>query len=98
MTIPKVKISTFDASLYLKSEEDMAGYLHACLEEGGPALFVEALGDVAKAKGMAQLARDTGLGRESLYKSLAPGSKPRFETIVKITSALGLSLDISSAR
>lgn len=87
-----VKMSKFDAVDYLNSEEMMAEYLAAAMEDDNPDVFLAALADVAKARGMAQLAEDTGLGRESLYKTLSPGAKPRFETIVKITKALGVPL------
>lgn len=87
-----VKISKFDAVDYLDSKEMMAEYLAAAMEDDNPDVFLAALADVAKARGMAQLSKDTGLGRESLYKTLSPGAKPRFETIVKITKALGVPL------
>ncbi|MDR2726293.1 MAG: putative addiction module antidote protein [Candidatus Adiutrix sp.] len=90
----KIKISNFDASRFLSSEESIAEYLKACLEEGGYELFVQALGDAAKARGMTQLAKEAGVGRESLYKSLAPGGNPSFKTVYKIASALGLSFNI----
>ncbi len=93
----EIKISDFDASEYLRTDEDIAGYLKACLEEGGQDLFIKALGDVAKAKGMSQLAKETGLGRESLYKSLVSGGNPHFKTVLKITQALGLTLDFKTA-
>ena len=87
-----VKVSKFDAVDYLDSEEMMVEYLAAAVEDDNPDVFLAALADVAKDRGMAQLAKDTGLGRESLYKTLSPGAKPRFETIMKITKALGVSL------
>lgn len=87
-----VKISTFDAVDYLDSEEVMAEYLAAAMEDSNPDVFLAALSDVAKARGIARLAQDSGLGRESLYKSLAPGARPRFDTIMKITKALGVPL------
>jgi probable addiction module antidote protein len=89
-----VKISKFDAVDYLDSEEIMAEYLTAAMEDENSDVFLAALADVAKARGIAQLAKDTGLGRESLYKTLAPGAKPRFDTIMKITKALGISLAV----
>ena len=88
-------ISDFDAARYLDSEETITEFLAACLEDPNPDVFLAALGAVAKARGMAQLAKDTGLGRESLYKTLAPGSKPRFETIAKIAKALGAPLGVN---
>lgn len=87
-----MKVSRFDAVQYLDSEEMIAEYLAAAMEDPNPDVFLAALADVAKARGMAQLAKDAGLSRESLYKTLAPGAKPRFETIVKITRALGVPL------
>ena len=92
-----VKISKFDAVDYLDSEEMMAEYLTAAMEDENPDVFLAALADVAKARGITQLAKDTGLGRESLYKTLAPGAKPRFDTIMKITKALGISLAVKPA-
>ncbi|OHC73728.1 MAG: putative addiction module antidote protein [Rhodospirillales bacterium RIFCSPLOWO2_12_FULL_58_28] len=82
----------WDSAEHLKSSEDMAAYLEACLDEDDPELITHALGVIARAKGMAQLARDTGLGRESLYKALSPGAKPRFDTIFKVIRALGIRL------
>jgi len=89
------KLAPFDASDYLDSEEMMAEYLAACLEDENPDVFLSALADVAKAKGMSQVARDSGLGRESLYKALAPGAHPRHETIRKVVEALGLKITIT---
>ena len=70
----------------------MAEYLNAALEDGNPDVLLQAIGDVAKARGMTQLAKDTGLGRESLYKALAPGAKPRYDTVLKLIRALGVEL------
>ena len=92
----KVAIREYETARYLDSEEMIAEYLAACLEDPNPDVFLAALGDVAKARGMAQLAKDTGLGRESLYKTFSPGTKPRFETILKITKALGVPLDVKT--
>ena len=83
---------TWDAAEHLKTEEDMAAYLEAALEEGDSALIAAALGDIARAKGMSQVARDTGLGRESLYKALSSTGNPELATIIKVVSALGLRL------
>lgn len=91
-----MKTSKFDAVHYLDSEEMMAEYITAAMEDPNPDVFLTALSDVAKARGMAQLAKDTGLGRESLYKTLSPGAKPRFDTIMKITRALGVPLAAKS--
>ncbi|MDR2573298.1 MAG: putative addiction module antidote protein [Desulfovibrio sp.] len=89
-----MKTSKFDVVDYLDSEEMMAEYLCAAMEEGGTDLFLRALRDVAKARGITQLAKDSGLGRESLYKTLSAGAKPRFDTILRITRALGVPLTV----
>ena len=90
----KIVTREYDAARYLDSEEAISEYLAACLEDFSLDSFLLALGDVAKARGMTQLAEDTGLSRASLYKTLSPGNKPQFETIVKITNALGVPLSI----
>ena len=90
----KEKITDFDPAAYLDSEETIAEYLTAILEENDPDLLLSALSDVARARGMSQIAKDSGLGRESLYKALTPGSKPRFETVMKVMHALGLKLTV----
>lgn len=87
----------YETARYLDSEEMIAEYLAVCLDDPNPDVFLIALGEVAKARGVAQLARDTGLSRESLYKTFSPGTKPRFETILKITTALGVPLGINRA-
>lgn len=89
-----IETRVFDAALYLDDEEAMIEYLDACLEDPNPDVFITALGDVAKARGMSRLARDADLSRESLYKALSGDTKPRFETVQKITQALGLRLKI----
>jgi probable addiction module antidote protein len=86
------KLLAFDAARYLTDDAAVAEYLTAVLESEDPDLLLLALGDVARARGMAQIARETGLGRESLYKALAPGAKPRFETVMKVARALGVKL------
>jgi probable addiction module antidote protein len=91
-----MKVSRFDPVDYLDSEEMITEYLTAALEEGDPDLFLNALANVAKARGITQLAKDSGLGRESLYKTLSAGAKPRFDTILKITKALGVPLTVRS--
>ncbi len=88
----KTKTRPWDAAEHLKTEEDMAAYLAAALEEGDTALVVAALGDIARAKGMTDIARETGLGRESLYKALSPEGNPEFATVLKVVRALGLKL------
>ena len=78
------KFSPFDAADYLDDEETIAHYITAALEDPNPDVFLSAVRDVARARGMAQLAKDTGLGRESLYKALTPGAKPRYDTMLKL--------------
>jgi probable addiction module antidote protein len=92
MTKPKTKTTLipFDAARYLDSDEAIAEYMSVVLEANDPDLLLLALSDVARAKGMAQVAKDAGLSRESLYKALAPGAKPRFETVMKVVRALGV--------
>jgi probable addiction module antidote protein len=89
------KITAFDAADYLADEETMAAYLSAALEDENPDVFLTAVRDVARARGMAQLAQDAGLGRESLYKALTPGAKPRYDTVLKLLHALGVKLTAS---
>ena len=86
------KFAPFDAADYLTDEQTIAEYLSAALEDPDPDLFLVAVRDVARARGMTQLARATGLGRESLYKALTPGAKPRYDTVLKIMRALGVKL------
>ncbi|KAB1072832.1 addiction module antidote protein [Methylobacterium planeticum] len=90
------RFTPFDASEFLDSEDAIAAYLAAALEDPDPGLFVAALGDVAKARGMTEIAREAGLGRESLYKALTPGSKLRYETVRKVMDVLGVKLTVSS--
>ena len=85
-----MKLIEFDAARYLNDDEAIAEYMTAVLETNDSDLLLLALSDVARAKGMAQVAKDAGLGRESLYKALAPGAKPRFETVMKVSRALGV--------
>ena len=87
-----VKTRPWDPAEHLETEEDMAAYLEAALAEGEPSLVAAALGDIARAKGMAQIARETGLGRESLYKALSLEGNPEFATVMKVIGALGLKL------
>jgi probable addiction module antidote protein len=87
-----VKTIPWDAAQHLETEADMVMYLEVALEEGDPTLITAALGDIARAKGMTQIARDTGLGRESLYKALSPEGNPEFATILKVVNALGIKL------
>jgi probable addiction module antidote protein len=90
----KIETAPFDAADYLDDEETIAEYLTAALEDPNPDIFLVAVRDVARARGMAQLAHDTGLGRESLYKALAPGAKPRYDTVLKVLRALGVKINI----
>jgi probable addiction module antidote protein len=82
--------ATFDAADYLDSEESIAEFLAAAAEDSNPDVLLSAIGAVARARGMAKVAADAGLGRESLYKALAPGAHPRFETIQRVLRALGV--------
>lgn len=91
------KLRPFDAARYLHDDVAIAEYMTAVLETGDPDLLLLALGDVARARGMAQVAKDAGLGRESLYKALAPGAKPRFDTVIKVARALGVRLAVEPA-
>ena len=84
------KLIPFDVTRYLTDDAAIAEYMTAVLEEDDPKLLLLALGDVARARGMAKVARASGLGRESLYKALAPGAHPRFETVMRVARALGL--------
>jgi probable addiction module antidote protein len=95
-----VKLKKWDSAEHLKTEEDMARYWEACLEEGGddPAFITAALGTIARARGMSDLARETGLTREGLYKALSPGGNPEFATVMKVIRALGLHLRGAPAR
>lgn len=89
------KFAPFDAADYLDNEETVAEYITAALEDPNPNAFLTAVRDVARARGMAQLAKDTGLGRESLYKALTPGAKPRYDTMLRLLHALGVKLSAS---
>jgi probable addiction module antidote protein len=88
----KTRTKKWDAAEHLKTDEDMAAYLEAALEEDDPTLVAAALGDIARAKGMGELAKQTGLGRESLYKALSPQGNPELATVLKVLKALGLRL------
>ena len=95
----KTKTTRYDIADHLRTREEMAAYLEACLEEadGDAAFIAKALGDIARAKGMAQVARDSGLSRESLYKALSGERSPDFDTILKVVEALGLKLHAEAA-
>ena len=90
----KTRTTRYDVAEHLRTPEEMAAYLEACLEEanGDAAFIAKALGDIARAKGMSQVARDAGLSRESLYKALSGERSPGFDTILKVIEALGLKL------
>ena len=90
----KIKTRPFDMVNYLNDEGDVAAYLQAVMEDGDPSLLAAALGDIARARGMAQLAKDTGLSRESLYKSLSGERAPSTDTLFKVMRALGFKLMI----
>jgi probable addiction module antidote protein len=96
----KTVATRYDVAEHLRTPEEMAAYLEACLEEAnGDAAFVaKALGDIARARGMAQVARDAGVSRESLYKALSGERNPGFDTILKVVAALGLKLHAEAAR
>jgi probable addiction module antidote protein len=94
----EVKLKTFpwDSAAYLKTNEDIADYLEAVFEIGDPALVAHALGIIARAKGMARVARAAGLGRESLYKALSSDGNPELATVLKVVRALGLKLKVAA--
>jgi probable addiction module antidote protein len=93
----KTKTSPWDVAEHLRTPEEMAAYLEACIEEadGDAAFIAKALGDIARAQGMTQVAKDSGLSRESLYKALSGERSPSFDTILKVVTALGLKLSAS---
>lgn len=88
----KTKTLPYDAAEHLETEDDIIAYLDAALEDGDPAVIVHAIGNIARARGMSQIARDAGLGRESLYKALSPEGNPEFATVLKVVKALGIRL------
>ncbi len=90
-------LTTFDISQYLDSKEMIAEYLSQVLQDGNMDELLEAIGNIAKAKGMTQIASDTGLGRESLYKTFQAGAKPRFETVMKVLHSLGVNIKATAA-
>ena len=93
----KIETAPFDVVDYLTDDATITEYLAAALEDPDSEMLLVALRNVARARGMAQLARDTGLGRESLYKALRPGSQPRYDTLIKVMRALGVQLTIKTA-
>jgi len=92
----KIKTIPWDSASHLKTNDDIADYLEAVFELGDPALVAHALGVVARAKGMARIARSAGLGRESLYKALSSDGNPEFVTVLKVIQALGLKLTVAA--
>lgn len=92
-----LELRPFDAAEYLTDEAAIAEYLTASLELGDEQVLLNAIGAAARARGMSQLARDSGLGRESLYKALAPGAKPRYDTLLRVIQALGVNINFSAA-
>ena len=91
------KLQAFDVADYLDNDEVIAEYLTAALEDADPDIFLMAVADVAKARGMSHVASETGLGRESLYKAFAPGAKPRYDTVLKVLKAVGIQLQATPA-
>jgi len=92
----KTTATIWDPATHLATADDVAAYLEAALQDGDPQLVAAALGDIARAKGMSQVARDAGLGRESLYKSLSSSGNPELATVLKVISALGLELHVTA--
>jgi probable addiction module antidote protein len=97
-TTAKTKTLAWDTADHLKTADDIAAYLEAAFEDGDPELVSHALGAVARSQGMTEIARRTGLGRQSLYKALSPEGRPEFTTVFKVVKALGLSLTVSGGR
>jgi probable addiction module antidote protein len=93
----RIRIAPFETSDYLDSKNEIAEYLTAALEDPNPNVFLRAMADVAKARGIATVAKDAGLGRESLHKALAPGAKIRYETVRKLLDSLGVRLTVTAA-
>lgn len=94
----KLRTRTYDAAEYLETDQDIAAYLETALEDGDSRVIVQALGAIARARGMKQIAEKTGLRRESLYKALSPDGNPEFGTVLKVVRALGISLHARSKR
>ncbi len=93
----KLKTTKWDVVDYLKTDEDMAEYLEAAMEDGHPVVIATAIGNIARAKGMTQVARKAGIGRVSLYKALSPEGNPEFATVLKVVKALGLRLHATTS-
>src|SRR5260221_976237 len=92
----RIKLKEFDASAYLDNDEGIAEYLTAALEDGNPDVFLCAVGNVAKARGMSAIAESTGLGRESLCKACAPAAKSRYDTVLKVLQSFGVKLNVTA--
>ena len=92
----RLRIAPFEASDYLDNEEVIAEYLAAAVEDPNPDVFLHAVANVAKARGISKVAKDAGLGRESLYKALAPGAKIRYDTVRKLLESLGVRLTVTT--
>jgi len=88
----KAKTKKFETAVFLATEQDIAAYFDAAIEDGDPSVIVRALGAIAKSRGMARVARESGLRRESLYKALSPTGNPEFATVIKVMRALGIRL------
>jgi probable addiction module antidote protein len=97
-TSKKLKTYKWDPARYLKTDKDRAAYLEVALEDGDPGVIAAVLGDIARSKGMARVAKRAGLGRESLYKALSHDGNPKLDTLLKITHALGLKLMVEVER
>ncbi len=93
----RIETRPWDVAEHLKNDKDIAAYLEEVLEDGEPALVYAALGDIARARGMTEIAREAGLGRESLYKALSPEGNPEFATVMKVVKALGLKFHVEAA-
>lgn len=91
-----LKTTRWDAADYLEAKEDIAAYLDAVLEDGDPDLLKAALGDIARAKGMTEIAQAAGVGRANLYKALSPDGNPKFATVARVLKALGLRLSVAA--
>ncbi len=91
----KLKTTRWDSAEHLRNDEEIAAYMEAALEQGDPALIAHALGTVARARGMTQIARDTGMAREALYRALSPEGNPSFGTVLRVMDALGITLTVA---
>jgi probable addiction module antidote protein len=92
----RIKVKEFDPSAYLDDDEAIAEYLSAVLEDENPDVFLSAIGNVAKSRGMSAIAESTGLGREGPYKAFAPGAKPRYDTVLKVLQSFGVRLKVTT--